>query len=98
MLAAAEIVFIRQLAPLQKFDLVTRIVTWDDKYAYMEHRFESGGALCAHALAKGLFVETGRRISTAAVLAELGYTGEPPPFPEELRIWVEMGNVKKQNA
>ena len=97
-LAAAEIVFIRQLAPLQKFDLVTRIVTWDDKYAYMEHRFESGGVLCAHAFARGLFLEKGRRIGNAAVVAELGYTGEAPPLPEELRIWAEMGSVKKQNA
>ncbi|HEV7802848.1 MAG TPA: thioesterase family protein, partial [Burkholderiales bacterium] len=31
-LAAAEINFIRSLAPLQKFELVTRVVTWDDKY------------------------------------------------------------------
>jgi acyl-CoA thioesterase FadM len=97
-LAAAEINFIRQLAPFQKFDLVTRVVTWDDKYAYMEHRFESGGALCAHAFARGLFLEKGRRVSNSAVLAELGHTGEPPPFPDELKIWAEMGNVKKQNA
>src|SRR5262245_66654305 len=38
-LAAAEINFIRQIGPFQKFDLVTRLVTWDDKYAYMEQRF-----------------------------------------------------------
>jgi acyl-CoA thioesterase FadM len=48
-LAAAEINFIRPLAPLQKFDLVTRVVTWDDKYVYMEQRFEAHGELCAHA-------------------------------------------------
>jgi hypothetical protein len=54
--------------------------------------------LCAHAFAKGLFLEKGRRIANAAVVAELGYAGEAPPFPEELRIWAEMGNVKKQNA
>ena len=30
-LGAAEINFIRALAPLQKFELVTRLVTWDDK-------------------------------------------------------------------
>ena len=97
-LAAAEINFIRQLAPFQKFDLVTRVVTWDDKYAYMEQRFESGGVLCAHAFAKGLFLGRAGKISNSMVLAELGYTGEPPPFPEELRIWAELGNVKKQKA
>jgi len=97
-LAAAEINFIRQLAPFQRFDLVTRLVTWDDKYAYMEQRFESDGTLCAHAFVKGLFLDRGGRVANPAVLAELGYTGEAPPFPEELRIWAEMGNVKKQNA
>src|SRR5262245_64646406 len=97
-LAAADIHFIRQLAPFQKFDLVTRLVTWDDKYAYMEQRFESGGALCAHAFVKGLFLERGRRVANSAVVAELGYHDEPPPFPEELRIWAELGSVKKQNA
>ena len=97
-LAAAEINFIRQLAPFQKFDLVTRLVTWDDKYAYMEQRFESGGTLCAHAFVKGLFLDKGRRVNNSAVVAELGYTGEPPLCPEELRIWAELGNIKKQNA
>ena len=95
-LAAADINFIRQLAPFQKFDLVTRIVTWDDKYAYMEQRFESGGMLCAHAYVKGLFLDSGGRVANSTVVAELGYTESPPPMPQELRIWAELGNVKKQ--
>ena len=97
-LAAAEINFIRQLAPFQKFELVTRLVTWDDRYAYMEQRFESNGVLCAHAYVKGLFLDKGKRVSNAAVVAELGYTDAPPPFPEDLRLWDELGNVKKQKA
>jgi len=97
-LAAAEINFIRQLAPFQKFDLVTRLVTWDDKYAYMEQRFEAGGALCAHAFVKGLFLAGGDRVKNAELVAALGYTGAPPSMPEELRLWAELGSVKKQNA
>jgi acyl-CoA thioesterase FadM len=97
-LAAAEINFIRQLAPFQSFDLVTRLVTWDEKYAYMEQRFESAGMLCAHAFVKGLFLDQGRRVRNTAIVAELGYEGEPPPCPEALRIWAELGNVKRQNA
>ena len=97
-LAAAEVNFIRQLAPFQKFDLVTRVVTWDDKYAYMEQRFESNGVLCAHAFVKGLFLDRGARVSNADVVAELGYSGAPPPFTDELRLWAELGSIKKQNA
>jgi acyl-CoA thioesterase FadM len=97
-LAAAEVNFIRPLAPFQKFDLVTRIVTWDEKYCYMEQRFESGGALCAHAFVKGLFLDAGGRVANSAVVAELGYAESPPPMPEELRIWAELGTIKKQKA
>ena len=77
---------------------MTRIVTWDEKYCYMEQRFESGGVLCAHAFVKGLFLDANGRVSNAAVAAELGYAGAPPPMPEELRIWAELGSVKKQKA
>ncbi|MBI3045315.1 MAG: thioesterase family protein [Betaproteobacteria bacterium] len=71
-LGAAEINFIRALAPFQKFELVTRLVTWDDKYAYMEQRFESGGVLCAHAIVKGLFLDARGKVSNSTVVAELG--------------------------
>jgi acyl-CoA thioesterase FadM len=97
-LGAAEINFIRALAPFQKFELVTRLVTWDDKYAYMEQRFEAGGGLYAHAFVKGLFLDANGKVPNPAVVAELGQAVAPPPMPEELRIWAELGSVKKQNA
>jgi acyl-CoA thioesterase FadM len=97
-LAAAEINFIRSLAPLQKFDLVTRVVTWDDKYVYMEQRFENETALCAHAFVKGLFLGEHGRVSNSAVLAQVGYNEEAPAMPDELRIWAELGSAKKQRA
>jgi len=97
-LAAADINFIRQIAPFQRFELVTRIVTWDDKYAYMEQKFEAEGAVCAHAFVKGLFLDGRGRVASSTVVAELGYAGAPPPMPEELKIWAELGNVKKQKA
>jgi acyl-CoA thioesterase FadM len=98
-LAAAEINFIRSLAPLQKFDLVTRVVTWDDKYVYMEQRFEKQATLFAHAFVKGLFLgQQGHRVSNSAVLAQLGYSEQAPAMPDELRIWAELGSAKKQRA
>jgi len=97
-LGAAEINFIRPLAPFQKFDLVTRLVTWDEKYAYMEQRFESGGVLCAHAFVKGLFLGRSGRVNSSTVVAELGFSGVPPPMPEELRIWAELHDAKKQRG
>ena len=97
-LGAAEINFIRALAPFQKFELVTRLVTWDEKYAYMEQRFESEGVLCAHAFVKGLFLDRDGKVANSTVVAAIGHAGAPPPMPDELRIWAELGNVKKQKA
>jgi len=97
-LAAAEVVFIRPLKPLQKFDLVSRVVTWDDKYVYMEQLFESRGVLCAHAFVKGLFLSREGRVSNAAVVALAGYEGPVPAMPEELRLWAELGSAKKPRA
>ena len=97
-LAAAEINFIRQMAPFRKFDLVTRVVTWDEKYVYMEQLFEYRGEICAHAFVKGLFLGARGRVSNATVLAMLGHDAPPPPMPDELRIWAELGNAKKQRA
>jgi len=98
LLAAAEINFIRPLKPLQKFELVSRVVAWDDKDFYMEQLFESRGVLCAHAFVKGLFLGREGRVSNAAVVALAGYAGPPPEMPEELRLWAELGSAKKQRA
>lgn len=97
-LTAAEINFIRSIAPLQKFDLVTRLVSWDDKYFYLEQKFESRGVLCAHAYVKGLFLKKGTKVSNTEAVAAAGYTEAAPPMPEELRLWAELGNAKKQRS
>jgi hypothetical protein len=97
-LAGAEINFIRPLAPLQKFELVTRIVTWDKKYFYLEQRFESRGILCAHAFVKGLFVGPRGSVGNGDVMAAAGLDMEPPMLPEELRVWAELDSIKKQKA
>lgn len=47
---------------------------------------------------KGLFLERGGKVGTARVAAELGISGAPPPMPEELRLWAELGTIKKQKA
>lgn len=97
-LTAAEINFIRSIQPLRKFDLVTRLVSWDDKYFYIEQKFESRGALCAHAYVKGLFLKKGAKVSISEAATVAGYRDAPPPMPEELRLWAELGNAKKQSA
>lgn len=77
---------------------MTRLVSWDDKHFYIEQKFESRGVLCAHAYVRGLFLRKGVKVSNAEAVAAAGHSEAPPPMPEELRLWAELGNVKKQRA
>ena len=80
-LAAAEINFIRSIQPLQKFDLATRLVNWDEKYFYINQKFETRGLLCAHGYVKGLFLYRGVKVSNTRAVAIACYTDAPSPMP-----------------
>ena len=96
-LSAAEINFIRPIRPFQKFDLVTRLLTWDEKYFYMEQRFVAGGRLCAVALVKGLFLHRRERVQSRAVLAALHIDLAAPDMSEVVRHWNDLATLKKQH-
>lgn len=96
-LGAAEITFIRPLPPLARFELVTRIVTWDEKYVYLEQTFERDGKLCAHAYVKGLFLVRGVKVPNAEVVRAIGYDGAPPPMPPALEHWAAL-TVSKRDS
>jgi len=97
-LAAAEISFVRALAPFQRFALSTRLLAWDDKYFYLEQRFLRGETLCAVALVKGLFLERGRRVGPAEILAALGLDPRSPELPPAVRHWNDLSTLKKAQA
>jgi acyl-CoA thioesterase FadM len=97
-LAAAEINFIRALPPFARFELVTRVLTWDEKYFYMEQRFERRGVLHAVAFVKGVFLRGRNRVATAQVVAALDPTLKAPPMPDAVRHWKDMGELKKRHT
>ena len=97
-LAAAEIAFIRSLEPFDSFELVTRLLTWDDKYVYLEQCFERDGELCAHACVKGLFLSRGVRVPNAELVKLAGYEGAPPPLPESLQRWADFTASKRADT
>jgi acyl-CoA thioesterase FadM len=96
-LSAAEINFIRPLHPLRRFELVTRLLTWDDKYFYIEQRFLAAGRLCAVGMVKGLFLHRQERVESRAVLAALGLDLPAPDLPAVVRHWNDLATLKKQH-
>jgi len=97
-LGAAEINYIRPIDPLQKFDLVSRLLAWDEKYFYIEQRFEVGRRLHAIALVKGVFLAGRTRVDSSEVLNAIAPGFVPPEIPEVIRHWNELSILKKQTV
>ncbi|TAK91280.1 MAG: thioesterase [Burkholderiaceae bacterium] len=97
-LAAADINFIRPLPPLRRFTIRTRLLGWDDKYFYIEQRFERKGQLCALAFVKGLMLSKGRPLPSNQILQGLGVDSTSPDLPPALRHWLDMTELKKQHV
>lgn len=101
-LSAAEINFIRPLAPFAKFVLVTRLLTWDEKYFYIAQHFESpplrGRRLAAAGMVKGVLLHRGERIAPAVALKALALDIEPPPLPAVVQHWNALTALKKAHT
>ncbi len=98
------------LLPFQKYDLKTRIICWDEKWVFMEHRFiivggKKDGAVAAVGLVKGSFFSKKTRgtIPTGEIMAAIGLTQESPEMPDYIRKWQESEeslreDMKQQSA
>jgi acyl-CoA thioesterase FadM len=96
-LGSATLRFRRPLDPFQRYRLVTRIVAWDEKWCFVEQRFERGGHLHAVGRVKALFRGPHGHVSTAALLAAAGYEDAPARrMPEAVRLWQEAEAAERQ--
>jgi acyl-CoA thioesterase FadM len=80
----------RSLRPFDRYEISARVVYWDARWSYLEHRFERDGELVAVGLSKCLFLGQQGAVPLAEVLAELGLgAAEPPALPDAVRLWIE---------
>jgi acyl-CoA thioesterase FadM len=90
---SATIRFRRALMPFSEFKLKTRLVCWDEKWLYLEQRFEQADELYAVAYVKGLFRGPNGNIPSAQLLEGTGVQ-DSPPMPAEIRGWSEAETSK----
>lgn len=86
-IGAALVRFRRPLKPFQRFQLVTRLMAWDQKWIYLEHRIEADGVVACHAVVRGAFVQRGNVIPPAQVAAAVGHDQPSPPLPDWIASW-----------
>ena len=82
--------FRRDLPPLQRFDLRTRLLGWDEKWLYLEQRFCRGDRAASVALVKLLLRGAQGNVAPVEVVeASGGDAHDPPEANPELVRWVE---------
>lgn len=92
---AQEISYFKPINPFQEFDVLTKLVYWDDKYWYTEHRFFVKDKLCAAVQVRGVFVHKGKVLSFHNVLSVAGLESKTPEKPTTVARWQELIESKK---
>lgn len=76
------------LRAFDKFDIVTRVIGWDDKWFYFDQRLETEAGPAAIALAKALFREKSGTVSPARVLSAVGINRPSSALDKTLTQWL----------
>jgi acyl-CoA thioesterase FadM len=82
----------------ERFDLITRIVGWDEKWFHVEQKFEARNGTAAVALSKAVIRDGERTVSPAEVLHSIGIDRSVPPVPEAIRRWAAAEQLLHQDG
>jgi acyl-CoA thioesterase FadM len=79
--------FRRDLKPFQRFEIHTRMMGWDDRWGFMEHRFVREGRVVGLVAIRGLFKGPNGPIEPQVFLDALGIHHDSPPLPQWVHEW-----------
>jgi len=81
--------FRRDLRPFQRFELQTRLLGWDEKWIFTEHRFVRGGRVAGLVVTRGQFRTSDGPLAPGTMLAGLGlaYDTLSPALPGWVLSW-----------
>ncbi len=74
--------FRRDLRAFQTFEIHTRLIGWDRKWGFLEHRFVRNGRVVGAVAIRGVFKAASGPVEPAALLEALGYAGPVLELPE----------------
>lgn len=79
--------FRRELKLFESFEIHTRILGWDDKWSFMEHRFVSKGRVIGVVIMRGLFRSAKGTVAPVEFVRELGLAEQSPEMSMWLTAW-----------
>ena len=77
----------RSLKPFQAYRLRSRLIGWDDKWAYFEQVMESRDGIACLAVQRAGFTQKGKLVPPAEIGAKLSYSGPIMPAPAWVAGW-----------
>jgi acyl-CoA thioesterase FadM len=90
LVGAVNVRYKMSLLPFQKYKLKTKVVGWDEKWFYIEQRFERRNRTIAVGLVKALFRGDHRNISPQETLRLINVNIDPPKMPDNITKWLSM--------
>ncbi|MCU1740961.1 MULTISPECIES: acyl-CoA thioesterase [Pseudomonas] len=79
--------FRRELRLFETFEIHSRILGWDHKWSFMEHRFVSKGRVVGTVVMRGLFRSARGTVAPGEFVREMGLTEQPADMPKWLTDW-----------
>lgn len=88
--------FRRELRLFDRFEIHTRMLGWDDKWTFMEHRFVRRDRVVAVVVMRGLFRAPGALVPPSAFVEEMGLSPQSPQLPHWLVNWSASCDAQSQ--
>lgn len=77
----------RSLRPFERFDIVTRVLDWDDKYILLSQEFVRRGETVATALMRGRFLSNEGNVPMSEIVGIAGNPPKPTDLSDYARQW-----------
>lgn len=78
--------YLKPIKPMAKLNVETQVLSWDEKYYYIEQKFISRGITCAVGLVKVAFIGNGKVIPINKIFQLFGDVPTPPVDPSTISM------------
>jgi acyl-CoA thioesterase FadM len=85
--------FRRDLKAFESFEIYTRLIGWDSKWGFIEHRFVRAGRVIGAVAIRGVFKGPAGSIEPGELLQHLAHTGTSPQLPEWTNRFSQSGDL-----
>lgn len=82
LVGASTIEYRRPLRVFERYELVTRVLGWDERWFYLEQSFRSGDKVAAAATVKAMIRSASGAVRPSDALVVVGVSGSSPALPE----------------